>query len=164
VDSSGAPTPSSSIEIRCSPMEAFAYVSDISSHPEWSIDDIRVLEAAGRPGLGARYRTVGHSIVMERDLEAEIEVTVFDPPSRFAFVARSGPATFENRFRFRAVEGGTIIERTLVSGGARSAAVEEKVRSLAHEIVRRREAALDLLKERLEARSVSMNADMASQA
>ena len=47
--------------------------------------------------------------MMERGLEAEIEVTGFERPGCFAFVARSGP----REFTFRQDAGGTLIQRAM---------------------------------------------------
>jgi len=44
---------------------------------------------------------------MERDNEAEIEVTGFERPGCFAFVAGSGPREFKHVFMFREEGGST---------------------------------------------------------
>lgn len=77
------------------------YVSAVTTHPSWSPDNIRILSApTGAPGVGSRYRTVGFSVVRGADSEADLEVTIFDAPTRFGFVATSGPQAFENVFTF----------------------------------------------------------------
>jgi hypothetical protein len=140
---------SSRVTVACAPEVAFAYVADITTHPLWSPDNIRVVEAHhGAPALGARYRTVGFSIVARADVEADLEVTAFEPPSRFAFVSSSGPRTFENVFTFTHADGGTLIERT-ISFMAPSQMLDV-LKAADREVTLRRDKALQMLKERLE--------------
>ncbi|HEY6957945.1 MAG TPA: SRPBCC family protein [Candidatus Limnocylindria bacterium] len=140
---------SSRVAVACTPAAAFAYVSDITTHPHWSPDNIRVLKAPdGPPALGARYRTVGFSVVAKTDVEADLEVTAFEPPHRFVFVASNGPRTFENVFTFTPSDGGTLVERT-ISFMAPSQALDG-LKAVDREVTLRRDKALQMLKERLE--------------
>lgn len=143
---------SSRVTVACTPEAAFAYVADITTHPLWSPDNIRVLEAhQGPPALGARYRTAGFSVVARADVEADLEVTAFEPPSRFAFVSSNGPRSFENVFTFTPTGDGTVIERT-ISFMAPTQALDG-LKAMDHEVTLRRDKALQMLKERLEAKS-----------
>lgn len=139
---------SSKVTAACTPEAAFAYVADIKTHSLWSPDNIRVLEAPQTPGLGARYRTVGFSIVAKSDVEADLEVTAFEPPTRFVFVARNGPRAFENTFTFTPSDGGTLIERTIEFMAPNQAL--DAIKASDREVTLRRDRTLQMLKERLE--------------
>ncbi len=129
--------------------DAFAFVADIGTHPEWSVDDIRVLTAAEPPiGVGSRYRTVGHSVVREEDHLAELEVTVYDPPLRFAFIARSEPREFTNLFTFDPDADGTRVERAMTFTPA--ADTRMRMQSVGDQIAEHNHASMELLKERWE--------------
>ena len=137
------------IEVRCPPERAFAYVADLRTHPDWSPDDIRVLEADEAPvGVGWRCQTVGHSLVRGGEQPALIEVTEYDPPRRFAFRATSGTLVFENIFNFRPAPGGTVVERVLEHDAP--AATVAKLKELGPEVGQRRSTMLQMLKDRLE--------------
>ncbi len=71
-------TDTNRVHVNCRPEDAFDYVADITTHPLWSLDNIRVEQlTAGPARVGSRFHTLGHSLVIERDLEADIEVTGF---------------------------------------------------------------------------------------
>lgn len=138
------------VQVDCTPEKAFAYVADLKTHPEWSLEDIRVLEADDAPvAVGWRGRTVGHSLVRGGQQEALIEVTEYDPPRRFAFRATSGTHVFENIFNFRPEAGGTLVERVLQHDAP--AATIARLKEVGAEVGERRGTMLQMLKERLEA-------------
>ena len=135
----------------CARQKAFDYVSDLRTHPQWSLDGIRVLEADSGPvGVGWKCRTVGHSEVQRGDQEAEIEITTYEPPQEFAFRAVSHRThVFDNVFHFREVPGGTEIERVFLHDAP--AETIARLKEVGAEVGRRREASMQMLKERLEA-------------
>jgi uncharacterized protein YndB with AHSA1/START domain len=136
--------------VDCAPEEAFAYVADLRTHPEWSPDDIRVFDADDAPvGTGWRCRTMGHSLVRGGEQDALIEVTEYDPPRRFAFRATSGTHEFENIFKFRSDGTRTVIERVLEHDAP--AATIAKLKEVGPEVGRRRSEMFEMLKARLEA-------------
>ena len=138
-----------SVSISCSPAAAFAYVSDITTHPDWSVDNIRVeSRPEGKIAIGSRYRTVGHSVVRQGDQEAEIEVTVLEPPRRFEFIARSGPREFQHLFTFEEGADGTIVERVMTF--IPDAVARDRMQQISGLIAEHNRASLALLKEQLE--------------
>ena len=140
---------SNSVEIARDPEAVFRYVSDIATHPDWSPDDVEILDgSSGPPSIGSRYRTAGFSAVRGARQEAELEVTVFDPPKRFGFTALSGGVSFENVFEFTPCQGGTRVERILSFEA--SPVVAEKMRNVGQQVDQRRDVSLQMLKERLE--------------
>ena len=76
--------------VASAPDTCFDYVAELSKHSEWAINRIEVtpLDPSER-GVGARYRAVGHQA--GKDWPADLEVTVYERPSRFEFTATGGP-------------------------------------------------------------------------
>jgi hypothetical protein len=62
----------------------YFYVSDLTRHGEWNTGLRIEALTPGSPGVGSRYRTVGN--VLKRDFPNELEVTVYQPLTKFAFV------------------------------------------------------------------------------
>jgi uncharacterized protein YndB with AHSA1/START domain len=98
-----------------SPASAFAYVADMTRHPEWANDPLTVTRVDDGPvGVGARYHAVGHQA--GKDWPSDLTVITFEPPSRFAFTATGGPiGTTRDRlhrheFLLTPKDGGTRIE------------------------------------------------------
>ncbi len=142
---------SAEVKVDCPRERAFAYIADVRTHPNWSIDDLRIEEADPGPvQVGWRCKTVGHSVVRGGAQPAEIEVTEIDPPSRFAFRAVSlGAPVFHNRFNLREEDGLTVIERVVEFDAP--AATLDRMKAVGPELGRRRDEGLRLLKEQLEA-------------
>lgn len=137
------------MSIACSPAAAFAYVSDVTTHPRWSVDDLRVVSGpGGQVEVGSRYRTIGHSVVRQGDQEAEIEVTILEPPHRFGFVARSGPREFTHIFTFEPAGELTTVERAMTF--IPDAVAQQRMRDAGDVLAEHNRASLAMLKEQLE--------------
>ena len=81
------PTAVYTVTASCSAEDAFDYVADVARHPEWASDEMRVeLLTPGVTGVGARYRTIGHSEVWHTDNVAEVEVTRHERPAAYEIV------------------------------------------------------------------------------
>lgn len=101
-----------SIFIDAPPRRVFDHVSDLTRHGEWSPTPLSIEPlSAGRVGVGSRYRSVGYT--RGQKVTSEVEVTVYEPPTRFAFVATSPSTVFRHEFRFAPRDGGTFVERTV---------------------------------------------------
>lgn len=102
------------VAVRAQPEAAFAYVSDLTRHGEWSGGHLKVEALSPGPvAVGAQYVSHG-DVAGQKDRPNQLRVTEYQPPSRFAFVARDpsfGDVTHE--FRFTPHDGGTLIERTV---------------------------------------------------
>ena len=97
------------------PERAFAYVADMTRHNEWAVHQIMVTPAEPGPvHLGSRYTSSGRQ--GGRDWPSELEVTVYEPPTRFEFTATGGPIAspsdrpHRHQYRFSPERGGTRIE------------------------------------------------------
>jgi hypothetical protein len=102
------------ISINAAPEIAFNYVSDLTRHGEWNAGLRIETLTPGPPGVGSRYRTVGN--VLKKDFPNELEVTVFQPPTKFAFVVQDPNfKEITHEFAFLAPESGTLLERTVTS-------------------------------------------------
>ena len=100
--------------IEASPEDVFAYVSDLSRHPEWSGTPLRIekIEDGSEGGVGARFRSVGFMLRKER--ENELKVTEVDSPNRFVFTAQdSGLGEIVHTFEFTPDGNGTRMVRTV---------------------------------------------------
>jgi uncharacterized protein YndB with AHSA1/START domain len=101
-----------SVAARTTPEKAYAYLSDLRRHPEWSPDNLTVeQQGSGDVAVGTRYRTVGH--LQGKPNEAIVEITQLAPPTRFAFTSadRNGRSTWLHEFTLTPESGGTRIDR-----------------------------------------------------
>lgn len=100
------------IAINIRPEVAFAYVSDLTRHPEWSGGRLRIEAATPGPAaVGQLYHSHG-DIPGQKDRPNELRITEVQPPRRFVFTARD-PAFGDvlHEFIFQPRDGGTLLER-----------------------------------------------------
>lgn len=74
-----------SIAIDAPPERVFAHLADVATHPSWANPkaDMRMEQTAGAgPGPDSAYRSSG--IFVGKPVTADISVTAYDPPRRFA--------------------------------------------------------------------------------
>jgi uncharacterized protein YndB with AHSA1/START domain len=74
-----------SIQIDAPPDRVFARLADVATHPTWANPSSKMTmeQIAGEgPGPDARYRSSG--VFVGKPVSADITVTAFDPPWRFA--------------------------------------------------------------------------------
>lgn len=74
-----------SIEIDAPPERVFEHLADVATHPSWANPkaDMRMEQTGGAgPGPGSTYRSSG--VFVGKPVTADISVTAFDPPRRFA--------------------------------------------------------------------------------
>jgi uncharacterized protein YndB with AHSA1/START domain len=90
------PSASRTITIERSPHDAFAFFSDPANDRQWRTH-VKEIEARGEPGVGRKI----HQVIEGpggRGLAADIEVTAYDPPRRYAFQVVAGPARPRGEF------------------------------------------------------------------
>ncbi len=107
-----------SVDINRPIEEVFAYVTDPAKTPEWSSLTLEsTLEGSGPVGVGSRIRAIGK--FLGRRLESTVEVTQYDPPSKFAMRAVSGPGHLEIERQLESIGQGTRYHSRLAveSGG-----------------------------------------------
>ena len=104
-----------SIQISSPPADVFAAVSDPAVMPLWRANLAEVSWVDGAtPGVGqANLRAITR--VMGMRFEWTCDVTAFQPPTRFAYVARNGRYTVDVAFTCAPTEIGTLL--TMRGGG-----------------------------------------------
>jgi len=99
------PSAQRTITIDRPPDQVFAFFSDPANDQKWR-PHVKEIAADGAPSVGRRI----HQVVegpMGRSIAADIEVTAYEPPSRYAFQVVAGPARPRGEFRFAPSGGGT---------------------------------------------------------
>ena len=101
------------IDVSASVDEAFALISDIERHGEWSPQEFEATRIDGGPiTVGSRYRTAGRKGARKNHLRmTDVEVTAFEPPTRFGFAATETAGTYRTTFVISASGSGSHIER-----------------------------------------------------
>ena len=127
--------------------EVFTFFTTPSNDPKWR-PHVKEIHGQGPPEVGTRI----HQVVPGpggRGIAADIQITAYEPPNRYAFKVIAGPVRPEGEFRFTAA--GTTTEVTLSMradlGGLKGLLLSRPVqRSLDGEV-----AGLDTAKRLLEA-------------
>jgi len=132
------PSASRSITIRRSPDDVFAFVADGTTAPQWrpGVMDIALVSGTA---VGARYRQ-GVKGPGGRRVDADYEVTEFEPGRRLAFRAVAGPVRPTGAYELEAVPDGTQLTfslaadlgfpKSLLMGGAVQKSMDAEVGSL----------------------------------
>ena len=91
---------------------AFAYISDITRHPEWN-DHLHVMALTqGDIKVGSEYHSVGRTLYEDR--HNDIRITAYQPPTLFSFVARDPDfKDITHEFKISPQNGGSLVERTI---------------------------------------------------
>jgi hypothetical protein len=101
-----------SIVAATTPEAAYAYVADITTHPAWSPDSMKVEpEQAGPPAVGSKYKTEGH--LVNKPNSAVVEITALTPDRSVTFTATDGNSIVQHEFVFTKEQGGTRIDRNV---------------------------------------------------
>lgn len=93
--------------------DVFAFFTTHSNDKSWR-SHVKEISDDGPPGVGAHI----HQVVKGpggRGIPADVEVTGYEPPTRYAFVAVAGPVRPAGEFRFRSLEGATEVTLTLTA-------------------------------------------------
>jgi hypothetical protein len=103
-----------SIVAKTTPEAAYAYVADLTKHPEWSPDDMKIVpDSPGAVAVGSKYKAVGN--LVGRPNPSEVEITALEPSRLVAFTSTDGNSKWQHEFRFSRENGGTRIDRTVTS-------------------------------------------------
>jgi carbon monoxide dehydrogenase subunit G len=92
------------VEIARSPEDVFAYLTDVSKLTEWQSSLVSA-SADGELRVGMHIRE--RRTFMGREVETELEVTVYEPPRRFDLRSRGGPVSFDIRHVLEPAGDGT---------------------------------------------------------
>jgi len=101
-----------SITIQTTPENVFAYVSDLTRHPEWASDPVQITATTNGPiGIGSRYHSEAQSHGIT--FKAELVVTQYEPPARFGFSGKDATGKFSHEFLLSAHKDGTLLQRNI---------------------------------------------------
>jgi hypothetical protein len=101
-----------SITAATTPEAAYAYVADITNHPAWSPDSMKIEpEHAGPPAVGSKYRAVGH--LVGKPNSSDVEITAMSPGRSVTFTATDGNSKFQHEFVFTREGSGTRVDRNV---------------------------------------------------
>lgn len=111
------------IHIGASPDKVFSRLSDVTTHPSWSNPKAQMTmeqTAGSGPGPDARYRSSG--VFVGKPVSADITVTAYDPPRRFAIRSdqhQEGKRDvwYQNDYTLTSADGGTVVTKRVTSNG-----------------------------------------------
>lgn len=100
------------ISTSAKPEVAFAYIADLTRHPEWN-DHLHVQALSSEEiQVGSKYHSVGKTL--NEDRHNDIAVTAYQPLTLFSFVAIDPDfKDITHEFRLTPQNGGTLVERTI---------------------------------------------------
>jgi carbon monoxide dehydrogenase subunit G len=108
------PEATRTIAIDRPPDQVYAFLTDPANDRIWR-PGVKEIAAEGAPGVGRRI----HQVVAGpggRGINADLEVTAYDAPSRYAFRTTSGPVRPVGEYRLAAAgEGATEVRFTLTA-------------------------------------------------
>ena len=107
------PSAQRTIVIGRPPDQVFAFFASPANDRTWR-PHVKEIAAEGPPGVGSRI----HQVVegpMGRGIAADIEVTAYEPPTRYAFQVVAGPARPRGEFRFIETATGTEVHFSLAA-------------------------------------------------
>ncbi|MCK6540315.1 MAG: SRPBCC family protein [Anaerolineales bacterium] len=97
-----------SIHINCTPEKAFAFATDFANAPKWMVGFVEAkILTEGAARVGTQYVFV--SKFLGQKMEMKSEVTVWEPPARYAYKGLEGPFPVAGSFAFQAESGGTLV-------------------------------------------------------
>lgn len=100
------------ISTSAKPEVAFAYIADLTRHPEWNGHLHITALTPGEIQVGSKYHSVGKTLNEER--HNDITVTTYQPLTLFSFVAIDPDfKDITHEFRLTPQNGGTLVERTI---------------------------------------------------
>ena len=99
-----------SIVAKTTPDAAYAYLADLTKHPEWSPDDMKmVAETPGVVTVGSRYKAVGN--LVGRPNPSVVEIIGLEPGRLVAFTSTDGNSKWQHEFTLTPEGGTTRINR-----------------------------------------------------
>jgi uncharacterized membrane protein len=105
------PSAENSIVINRPRSDVFAFVADHENDPSWRPGVVDIKRASGE-GQGAVY-TQGVQGPLGKRIDADFEVTAYQPDTLLAFRTLAGPVQPEGSYRFEDADGGTRVTFSL---------------------------------------------------
>ena len=125
------------VTIRRPASEVFAFVADGLNGPKWRSGILDIAHISGS-GVGATYKQ-GVKGPGGRRVDADYQITAFEPNTRLAFKTIAGPVRPTGEYRLEDVDGGTRLTfalqaelgglKKLVMGGAVQKTMESEVQA-----------------------------------
>ena len=101
-----------SIDVKKSPTEVFAFLSEFTNDARWQSDLVRVEKTSDGPvGVGSTGLYVAK--FLGQDMKNDVVVTAFEEPRRFALKTTSGPIQFETVSILEPAGDGTRVTMTV---------------------------------------------------
>lgn len=101
------PTASRTVEVAAPIETVFAFFTDPRNDPTWR-GGVKEMRAQGAPGVDATV----HQVVAGpggRSIDADIRITEYAPPTRYAFATIAGPVRPVGGYTFAEVPSGTLV-------------------------------------------------------
>jgi uncharacterized membrane protein len=98
------------------PDEVFAFLTDLSSLPEWQSGAVEVRQLEPKPSFGVGTKYVQVLKFLGKQFEATIEVTEYEPGQRFSIKTLSGPIPFQVEHTLEPSNGGGTNVRVTLEG------------------------------------------------
>lgn len=94
---------------------AYEYVTDLSHHPDWAMDQMTIEPmGAGPVSVGSKFKHAGTEPFLGGRLHRmNVTVTELEPPFRFGFDTEDGRVEIHHEFRLSKEAQGIRIERQL---------------------------------------------------
>ncbi|UCH59176.1 MAG: SRPBCC family protein [Anaerolineales bacterium] len=98
----------SKVFINRSPQDVFDYINEPSNSPNYQSGTKSASWTSDGPiGVGSTWKTTAN--LLGREMEAEMQITDWQPPSQTTFKAISGPIPVEVTAKVEPQEGGTLL-------------------------------------------------------
>ncbi|HYK95606.1 MAG TPA: SRPBCC family protein [Candidatus Dormibacteraeota bacterium] len=105
------PSAQRTISIQTTPEKAFAFFADPANDMRWR-PGVKEISAMGAPGVGARV----HQVIAGpggRGIAADIEITTYEPTTRYEFAVIAGPARPRGAFQIAPTATGVNVTFSL---------------------------------------------------
>lgn len=88
--------------------DVFAFVGNLNNMPKWNTTVIGVEQITpGDVGVGTKFKSTGE--MLGRNIEGEMQVTVYEPDTKFGIQMNAGPALVNMTISFKTVGTGTEV-------------------------------------------------------
>jgi uncharacterized protein YndB with AHSA1/START domain len=93
-----------SIDVRCPPDKAFAYLSDITKHGEWGAHGLTVEKTSEGPiAVGSTFSSVGHQMGTHKGV---VTLTELVPNEKIVYESNDDTGRMRHEFDFAPANGG----------------------------------------------------------
>jgi len=97
-----------SILVEKSIKDVFAFIGNLDNMPKWNTTVMGVEQITpGDVGVGTKFKSVGK--MLGRRIEGEMQVTAYEPDTKFGIQMNAGPALVNMTISFKTVGTGTEV-------------------------------------------------------